>query len=79
MECKRLSPCLAKNYSQLRGDPLARLGGAEDGFNYGHVSDRVFKGDWHLSAFADSLGECLALQGVLIARWESFCRNPAAS
>ena len=57
---------------------MARVGGVEDGVDYGHVPDRVFDGDRDFSAFQNGFGEGIALQGVLIAGGEGLCSDAAA-
>ena len=55
---------------------MARVSGAKNGFDDGHVADGVLEGDGNFGAFQNRFGEGVALQGVLIADRKCF-RNDA--
>src|ERR1700694_2460254 len=58
--------------------PPTRISGAEYGFDHRHVFDGVFKRNRHLSAFADSSGEDVALNRVLVADGKVLGGNAGA-
>ena len=57
---------------ELRSLPSSCFGGTKDRFNYGHVAKSVLDGDRNFAVSADGARKNVALNGVLIARGESF-------